>query len=38
MLAYCDGSVQLVSFDVADEVHYRAGNMADVGIELSPTP
>ena len=38
LLAYCDGSVQLVSFDVAEDVHYRAGNIADVGIELSPTP
>jgi prepilin-type N-terminal cleavage/methylation domain-containing protein len=38
LLAYCDGSVQLVSFDVSDEVHYRAGNMADAGIKLSSTP
>ena len=36
LFAFCDGSVQLVTFDVTDEVHYRAGHIADAGQALRP--
>jgi prepilin-type processing-associated H-X9-DG protein len=33
-MAYCDGSVQLVSYEVSPEVHFRAGHRADDGVSL----
>jgi prepilin-type N-terminal cleavage/methylation domain-containing protein len=36
LFVFCDGSGRLVTFDVADEVHFRAGHIADAGIQ--PTP
>ena len=33
---YCDGSVQVVAFDVDPEIHYLAGHRADDGVVLPP--
>ena len=30
-MAYCDGSVQFVTFDVSPEIHFRAGHRKDEG-------
>jgi hypothetical protein len=34
VLAFCDGSVQIVTFDVSPEIHYRRGHVADGGEPL----
>lgn len=32
-MAYCDGSVRTISYDISPSLHYLAGHIADLGVE-----
>ncbi len=37
-MALCDGSVRLISYEIAAEAHYRFGHRSDQGIKVASSP
>ncbi len=37
-MALCDGSVKLISYDIAAETHYRFGHRSDQGVKIASFP